>query len=1069
MRLRLYALGDHLKSSDVGTGILVNLSATLSWDAMRAILLNELFGDTIDIAHVDLNLVSLHLLPDGERVRGPEFLSANDKVVLYVGLTPLSGDINDPLNVEGFKTDMSTFLQNFRRSGAESKFEQQRQAAVAPTGRSQAMAASKSDRGTMKLPGSRFFSSNQVDAKRLPASAAGPLTRHDSAKDSVPGQARSPPPESDAKATSDGHQPHTIHEDESGESDDSEMEGLDAAVAPTAADAAEDPVESHRSKLRAKFRAAIQKLVLIHRLVQLPAATGGSVYAPKARDEVPSSKSRAANNWRASIAAGLFARADKSMDALIKEQSNLYQYNDLRRGSLDDSLPCGVIHPDGTMRMTWDVAMLCLVVFFGFMVPYRLGFDITLSPAEESFDLVADILFLLDLASNFRTAYKDDGVMVSDGKAMAMNYLKSWFFIDLVASFPIGWFTDTGGVNKVIRMLRLFKLFRMLRLLRLFPRFTQVLEASIKLNPAMIGFLRSFAIMFLMWHNIGCAYWFVAREELNGIAVCPEEYGSKPCYVNHCVCDQSDPVGSHVLLPESDSSWYDPHNPDQWVPHYSMPSSDILVQYGQAVFWAVEVTTGIGGDIIPRSTLEVFFTAFMVIVGLMMYSLIIGSASSALANIDSTATQRRQTLEKVNAFMRSRKVPPFFQRIIVDFYEHMWQTPQREADVFRDLPPSLRSRLAIVMNRDLIDRIPIFKLMSASVYVRIVQRLQHNTFLPGEYVIQQGTESEFLYFVKRGKCDALLPDTEHTIFMTLFPGDVFGERGLLFDERRSESYRAVDFLDVLMMSQLEFQELVVMSPAFVAELRRVAAVRERRRIGFELTLLRRANKVMPHKRTGFWHKLFSARRGQGIVQADAATKEWTAGATRRAALKVSPAPPDHVSTVSSPRGGPGGMAEGSVRHQPSGARRPFGSASAAGRSSWPASVSEVPSGLAPSMGPTNLDGSKRSLASGFEATPSQRGLGQGLPEYRSADGIPDALSRRVPSSSLSQRSASYAGTSQRNAWAKRKMGTSSAVLPANPKLSQATRSSAPQSMDSAVGIPDDVGAEERLPGQPRTE
>ncbi len=86
MRLRLYALGDHLKSSDVGTGILVNLSATLSWDAMRAILLNELFGDTIDIAHVDLNLVSLHLLPDGERVRGPGELQS----VEFAAPTPAS-------------------------------------------------------------------------------------------------------------------------------------------------------------------------------------------------------------------------------------------------------------------------------------------------------------------------------------------------------------------------------------------------------------------------------------------------------------------------------------------------------------------------------------------------------------------------------------------------------------------------------------------------------------------------------------------------------------------------------------------------------------------------------------------------------------------------------------------------------------------------------------------------------------------------------------------------------------------------------------------------------------------
>jgi len=233
----------------------------------------------------------------------------------------------------------------------------------------------------------------------------------------------------------------------------------------------------------------------------------------------------------------------------------------------------------------------------------------------------------------------------------------------------------------------------------------------------------------------------------------------------------------------------------------------------------------------------------MAIVGLMMYSIIIGSASSALANMDSTATQRRQTLDKVTAFMRSRKVPSFFQRIIIDFYEHMWSTPNKEADVFADLPDSLRSRLMIVMNRDLIDRIPIFQYMPANVYIRMVQRLQHATFLPGEFVARYGEESRDIYFIKRGRVDSILPSGGSEVFMTLRPGEYFGQHGVIYNLRRTCHYRAVDFLDVLGMGREDLDELSITSPAFTKELKRVDALRQRRRLELELERVREEEKL----------------------------------------------------------------------------------------------------------------------------------------------------------------------------------------------------------------------------------
>ena len=116
---------------------------------------------------------------------------------------------------------------------------------------------------------------------------------------------------------------------------------------------------------------------------------------------------------------------------------------------------------------------------------------------------------------------------------MAWKYVSTWFFLDLLASFPISWVisgNDAGRVNRLFRVFRMFKLVRLLRLLKMFPRFfevgslpgivshllqpptfdphclLQMLEAQISLNPSLLRFLRSFVVMIMLWHFVACAY-----------------------------------------------------------------------------------------------------------------------------------------------------------------------------------------------------------------------------------------------------------------------------------------------------------------------------------------------------------------------------------------------------------------------------------------------------------------------------------------------------------------------------------------------------------------------------------
>lgn len=524
----------------------------------------------------------------------------------------------------------------------------------------------------------------------------------------------------------------------------------------------------------------------------------------------------------------------RSMDNAMKNMFNIYEYTSQRdQLEEDEKLPPFMVHPESLLKATWDIAMLCLVVFFAFAVPYRIGFEIVLSQGESTFDAVADVLFMLDIVVSFRTAYIEDGALVSDQRAVARMYVRSWFFLDVLASLPLGWIvTDVGGeakLNKLFRMLRLFKLFRILRLLKLFPRVMMMIETAVKLNPAMLRFLRSFLILVMLWHFIACSYYYMARDQYGGEVACEAADGSiGQCYVNLCLCNTNDPT-QYIILDETDVTWYNPYVPDLWVPVPQVASWSVSNKYSHAMWWAVQVTTGIGGDILPMSNTEVIYTMVMTVVGLMMYSVIIGSAATALQEMDVGATQRRQKLDEITNYMRARKVPSFFQKIIKDYYSHRWSEPQASQAIFEDLPTKLHSRLQVVLNRDIVERIPAFRLLPLSVYVELVQHMELATFLPGEFVERAGELSDSMYFIKRGKVDAVLEDG-FTVYHTYMPGDFFGETPLLHNMPPTNSFRAVDFLDVLVLSRAQLEELQVTAEEFCEHLRMVSLMRLRARL-----------------------------------------------------------------------------------------------------------------------------------------------------------------------------------------------------------------------------------------------
>ena len=162
------------------------------------------------------------------------------------------------------------------------------------------------------------------------------------------------------------------------------------------------------------------------------------------------------------------------------------------------------------------------------------------------------------------------------------------------------------------------------------------------------------------------------------------------------------------------------------LPHPDLADKPWGKQYAHAFFWAVEITTGMGDDITPKEVHEILYTSVATLIGIIMYAIILGNITSALQDADKQGRERKEFMDRIREMLKFRGVPQFFQIIVLDYYRHMLDNPSND-DLLAELPDTLRLRLSLVLNRDLIEKIPIFKKLSADSFIRVVQRLQSAT------------------------------------------------------------------------------------------------------------------------------------------------------------------------------------------------------------------------------------------------------------------------------------------------------------------------------------------------------
>nr|XP_033795343.1 potassium voltage-gated channel subfamily H member 1 isoform X3 [Geotrypetes seraphini] len=170
-------------------------------------------------------------------------------------------------------------------------------------------------------------------------------------------------------------------------------------------------------------------------------------------------------------------------------------------------------------KTTWDWVILILTFYTAILVPYNVSFKTKQNNvAWLVVDSIVDVIFLVDIVLNFHTTFVGPaGEVISDPKLIRMNYLKTWFVIDLLSCLPydvINAFENVDeGISSLFSSLKVVRLLRLGRVARKLDHYIEYGAAVLVLLVCVFGLAAHW--LACIWYSIGD--YEVINEETNTI------------------------------------------------------------------------------------------------------------------------------------------------------------------------------------------------------------------------------------------------------------------------------------------------------------------------------------------------------------------------------------------------------------------------------------------------------------------------------------------------------------------------------------------------------------------------
>ncbi|XP_072944141.1 voltage-gated delayed rectifier potassium channel KCNH8 isoform X1 [Epargyreus clarus] len=399
-----------------------------------------------------------------------------------------------------------------------------------------------------------------------------------------------------------------------------------------------------------------------------------------------------------------------------------------------------IISHYGVFKTFWDWLILIATFYVAVVVPYNASFVDEGHPRiSVTSDVVVEALFIIDIVLNFRTTFvSKKGEVVSDSKAIALNYIRSWFVVDLLAALPFDLlyasdvYSGTDSTPGNVHLVKLTRLLRLARLLQKMDRYSQY--SALILTLLMLSFS-------LVAHWLACIWFIIAEKEIE-----------------------------HHKNESWDLGWINNLAERLKVPIVNISHSE---SYVTALYFTCSSLTSVGFGNVSANTLpEKIFSILTMLVGALMHAVVFGNVTAIIQRMYSRRSMYQSKWRDLKDFLTINQVPKELKQRMQDYFQTMWSL-NHGIDIhetLKEFPEELRGDVSLHLHREILS-LPIFEAASQGCLKLLSLHIRNNFCAPGEYLVHKGDALTYIYYICNGSMEVM---QNEMVVAILGKGDLVG-------------------------------------------------------------------------------------------------------------------------------------------------------------------------------------------------------------------------------------------------------------------------------------------------------
>ena len=308
--------------------------------------------------------------------------------------------------------------------------------------------------------------------------------------------------------------------------------------------------------------------------------------------------------------------------------------------------------------------------------------------------------------TNFLSAYNNkDQTLVTDLKSIAKHYILDWFFFDLISGIPFSFFmgndqANAGAVAKLAKAPRLYKITKLAKLFRIVKVVKKKkMFKSTNTMPGTSRFISSLLITITIIHIVSCLWIFITS--------------------------------------------FDSEN-NNWMTEKKLLDESLWTKYTIATYWTIQTVLTVGYGDVPAITInEKMFACAWMLLGVMVYSFLIGSVSSILAYTNTKQEQDLHILNYLSKIKTEYNLPAnlYIKAKKAVKYQAMKMEDSDYQEFLDILPFKLKRDVGYIINMQKLSNIPFF-LQKPKEFIAIIGPiLKKVVYVKGDIIYNEGDHS----------------------------------------------------------------------------------------------------------------------------------------------------------------------------------------------------------------------------------------------------------------------------------------------------------------------------------------